>query len=61
MVCDTKTHRIQVFDLNGNFLAKFGNEGSGEGEFNKPVATTVLSDGRIIVTDIDNHRIQIFE
>ena len=61
MVCDSKNHRVQVFDLNGKFVTKFGSEGSGRGEFNYPVSTACLSDGRIVVSDNNNHRIQIFD
>ena len=31
------------------------------GEFDKPVSAAVLSDGKIIVTDFLNHRVQLFE
>ena len=61
MVCDTFNHRIQVFDLSGKFVAKFGTKGSGMGEFNRPVSAAVLSDGKIVVSDNNNSRIQIFE
>ena len=61
MVCDSENHRIQVFDLSGKFVAKFGTKGSGMGEFYLPVSAAVLSDGKIVVTDILNHRTQIIE
>ena len=61
MVCDTSNHRIQVFDLSGKFVATFGTKGSGMGEFDKPLSAAVLSDGKIVVTDLNNSRIQIFE
>ena len=61
MVCDTLSHRIQVFELSGKFITKFGTEGSGIGEFHGPVSPAVLSDGRIVVADYWNDRIQIFE
>ena len=61
MVCDTENHRVQVFELSRNFVAKFGTKGIGIGEFNTPVSTAVLSDGRLVVTDFCNNRIQIFE
>ena len=32
-VSDAGRHRIQVFDRNGTFIKKFGNSGSGNGEF----------------------------
>jgi len=60
MVCDTLNHRVQVFDLSGNFVAKFGTKGSGRGELDRPMSTAVLSDGRIVVTDFGNNRVQIF-
>ena len=61
MVCDTKNNRIQVFEVNGKFLGKFGSEGKKIGQFNGPSSLAVLSDGRIVVTDFHNHRVQIFE
>ena len=61
MVGDTNNHRIHVFDLSGKFLAKIGRGGSGMGEFNLPISAAVLSDGKIVVSDNENSRIQIFE
>ena len=61
MVCDEQNNRIQVFDLSGKFVAKFGTKGSGMGEFDVPGSAAVLSDGKIVVTDLPNNRIQIFE
>ena len=61
MVCDALNHRVQVFELNGRFITKFGRNGSGIGEFKNPVSTAVLRDGRIVVTEFYNSRIQIFE
>ena len=61
MVCDKVNHRIQVFDLSGKFVAKFGTKGSGIGELNEPVLAAVRSDGKIVVTEFQNFRIQIFE
>ena len=61
MVCDNGNHRIQVFNLNGKFVTKFGTEGSRIGEFNAPLSAAVLNDGKIVVSDNGNRRIQIFE
>ena len=61
MVCDAYNHRVQVFELSGKFVTKFGSKGEKKGEFNVPISTAVLSDGRIVVSDFYNHRIQIFE
>ena len=61
MACDEKNHRVQVVDLSGRFVTKFGSEGSERGEFKCPVSTTYLSDGRIVVCDKENNRIQVFD
>ena len=61
MVCDSGNHRVQVFELSGKFVTKFGSKGRERGEFNCPISTASLSDGRIVVIDRNNHRIQIFD
>ena len=61
LVCDLFNHRVQVFKLNGEFVTKFRAFGKEEGKFNQPISTAILSDGRIIVTEFRNHRVQVFE
>ena len=61
MVCDTGNHRIQVFEVDGKFVGKFGIRGSNLGEFSSPQSLAVLSNGRIVESDVLNHRIQILE
>ena len=61
MICDGCSHRVQVFELNGKFVTKFGSKGSERGEFEFPNSTANLSDGRVVVCDSWNHRIQIFD
>jgi len=51
--------RISVFDKNGKFLRTFGKAGTGPGEFRTPHALAFDSQGRLIVADRHNHRIQI--
>ena len=51
--------RISVFDKNGNFLRVIGKTGTGPGEFRTPHALEFDSQGRLIVADRHNHRIQI--
>ena len=43
--------KVQVLDLHENFVTKLGKEGTGLGEFNKPVSTAVLSDGSVVSCD----------
>jgi len=52
---------VQVFKLNGEFVTKFGAPGIEEAKFNVPISTAILSDGRIIVTEYRNDRVQVFE
>ena len=60
MVCDSHNHRVEVFELSGKFVTKFGSEGSGRGELENPFSTAI-SDGRIVVCDFNNDRIQVFQ
>ena len=51
--------RISVFDRNGKFLRTIGKTGTGPGEFRTPHAMVFDSQGRLIVADRHNHRVQI--
>jgi DNA-binding beta-propeller fold protein YncE len=51
--------RISVFDRRGVFLRSIGSCGTGPGEFRTPHAVELDSQGRLIVADRHNHRIQI--
>ena len=45
----------------GDFLLKWGANGSGDGQFNNPIGMVVDSAGNIYVSEAYNHRIQKFE
>jgi uncharacterized protein YjbI with pentapeptide repeats/DNA-binding beta-propeller fold protein YncE len=51
---------IQVFDLDGNYLWKFGSSGTQAGQFNTPHRLAVLNN-ELFVADSENHRIQVFD
>jgi sugar lactone lactonase YvrE len=51
--------RISVYDKTGKFLRVLGKTGTGPGEFRTPHAIEFDSQGRLIVADRHNHRIQI--
>jgi DNA-binding beta-propeller fold protein YncE len=51
--------RISVLDRTGRFLRVIGNTGTGPGEFRTPHMIKFDSQGRLIVADRHNHRIQI--
>lgn len=55
-----RSSRVQVFDENGAFLTQFGGYGSAPGQFVNPEGVAVLADGRAVVADTDNNRLQVF-
>lgn len=61
-VCEySYRERVQAFDgRTKEFKFAFGKAGSGDGEFNRPEGLAVDWDGRILVADSCNHRVQIF-
>ncbi|MDD5731577.1 MAG: hypothetical protein PHU42_01680 [Patescibacteria group bacterium] len=59
-VGNTVNHRIEKFDINGNFLLKWGSKGTGDGQFNKPWGITVDSQNNIYVSESGGNRIQKF-
>ena len=60
MVGDSENDRVQVFELNGKFITKFELMRGGMA-FDGPTSTSVLSDGRVVVCDFSNDRIQIIK
>ncbi|XP_065180499.1 tripartite motif-containing protein 2-like isoform X1 [Sycon ciliatum] len=50
---------VRVFEKGGRQLNKFGTKGSGPEEFNHPRGI-ISSNGRLLVVDEMNHRIQVF-
>ncbi len=59
-IADSGNHRIEKFDINGNYLGAFGASGSGDGQLNTPKGIAVDSTGNIWVVDSANNRIQKF-
>ena len=65
-VADTTNGRIQKFDTDGKFLAKYGETGSGssddaaEGKMNNPAVTAVDASHNVYVLDVGNNRVQKF-
>jgi DNA-binding beta-propeller fold protein YncE len=51
--------RISVFDKTGKFIRTIGKTGTGPGEFRTPHALEFDSQGRLVVADRHNHRVQI--
>jgi DNA-binding beta-propeller fold protein YncE len=51
--------RISVFDRSGRFVRVIGKTGTGPGEFRTPHAIEFDSQGRLVVADRHNHRVQV--
>jgi len=61
IVCDSINHRVQVLSLiDGSFLLEFGSQGDQPCQLNDPEGVCIDNQGRIIVTDYNNHRLQSF-
>ena len=60
-VCDCTNHRIQVFDLDLNFIRSIGSYGKGRGEFNDPFDVKFDSAGNMYVADYSNERVQVMD
>lgn len=60
-VVDSMNFRVQIFDLEGNFLSMFGQAGDAPGDLYRPKALAVTPDGYIFVTDGMYHNYQIFD
>lgn len=52
---------VQVFDAGGKYLRGFGVHDIGPGRFSVPNGITVTPDGRIWVSDMMRHNVQVFD
>lgn len=59
-VADTRGHQVVVYSLEGKMLLRFGQRGSGDGEFNFPTNIAVAKN-RVYVVDTQNFRVQVFD
>ncbi len=59
-VADTHNDRVDVFNEKGEFITKFGAEGSGAGQFSfsYPIGMAIDSAGDAWVTDSSDNRIE---
>jgi hypothetical protein len=52
--------RVHRFSADGKLIQSWGEPGTGPGQFNVPHGIRVTSDGRVLVADRENDRIQTF-
>ncbi len=60
-VTDTGNKRVQVFDVQGNFLREFGGWGREASQMDEPVGIAVDAEGLVFVADTWNGRVQVFD
>ena len=60
-VFDRLAARIVVVNPDGDFVREFGRRGEGPGEFQSPMDMVVMSDGRVVVTDMGHRAYHIFD
>ena len=60
-VSDWRNDRIQKFSSQGEYILKWGEHGSNEGQFNRPAGLCVDGEGWIYVADWHNDRVQVFD
>ena len=53
-------HRVHRFSASGQVIQSWGELGDGPGQFLTPHAIWVMQDGRVVVADRDNNRLQTF-
>lgn len=66
VVSDMLNHRLQVFEFfpktsELRYVRTFGGKGAGQGSFLFPRGLTMDEDGKLLVCDSGNHRVQIFD
>jgi DNA-binding beta-propeller fold protein YncE len=59
-VADSESNCIVKFNSDGIYQHKWGEKGSGDGQFRTPISIAVDGSGNIYVADQENHRIQKF-
>ena len=59
-VAEYDGNRIHKLTIGGEFLGTFGQKGSDVGQFNGPWAINISPEGKVYVSDTENHRIQVF-
>jgi tripartite motif-containing protein 71 len=60
-ISELNNHRIQVLDENFTHQMFIGEEGSEPGQLNGPWGVAVSEEGRLVVCDSDNKRLQVFD
>ena len=60
-ITDACNHRLVVFKTDGTFVRNMGGLGSGLGEFRFPYGLAEDSQGRLVVCEFGNNRVQLID
>ena len=60
-VADGQDYEVRKFDPAGQFLIRFGRQGSGPGEFSKIDGLALLTDSQVAVVDGIENRLSLFD
>jgi DNA-binding beta-propeller fold protein YncE len=60
-VVDSKHGEVKILNQSGEFIKKFGENGSGDGQLNLPEGIALDKEGNVYVCDAMNGRIQKFD
>ncbi|XP_070550717.1 uncharacterized protein [Ptychodera flava] len=60
-ITDYKGYRLMKYTRDGRHVATVGGKGSKQGEFDKPHSLAATSKRNLLVTEENNHRIQVFD
>ena len=60
-ICDRGNHRVQVFDLRGNFIKNLGGFGWKNEQFDEPMDIWARSTINIFIADYNNGRVQRYD
>jgi DNA-binding beta-propeller fold protein YncE len=53
--------RVHKYSADGKYLFSWGEPGTGPGQFNLPHAVWITRDGRLLICDRENDRVQVFD
>jgi hypothetical protein len=60
LVLDQQALAVRAFDREGRHTRSFGRSGGGPGELSHPTGLAVLPDGRVLVSDPRNARVNVY-